>query len=134
MGDVDIKKSVGVLALTFGITYAIHFGSTVRGEAGVMSDVDILLGTTAPLSLADESTLRVELARILGVAEDNIDISYASQASGLLVTRAFSEGEVLYDDGTGAMRRGQLQAWRRMQTEYTFREARTHFARHVFAT
>lgn len=124
---------MSAIAEKYGLLFLVRFGSTARGDAGPMSDIDVLVGVTAPLALVDEAHLRAELAETLAVPEDMIDLSYAEQASGLLVTRALAEGKVLYGDA-GVLRRMQLRAWRRMQTEVKFQEARARHVRHIFVS
>lgn len=126
-------KPYQVLAQRYHLTGIVRFGSRVKGQVGPMSDVDILVSVTEPLTLAAEAGLKEELAEVLGVAEDAIDLSYTEQASGLLVTRALTEGEVLYSD-VSALRRAQLRAWRRMQTEQQFRTAQEQFVRDTFTS
>lgn len=128
-----IQKQIKMIAERQGITFVVRFGSQTKGSAGPMSDTDILVGTTANLSLAEEAELRRVLSETLGVPEDSIDLSYAEQASGLLVTRALQEGELLFNTGP-ALRLAQLRAWRRMQTEKKFTTERAQFVREVFKT
>ena len=134
MCDMDaMRQDIRGVAESYGLTFVVQFGSTARGDAGPMSDTDVLIGTTAPLSPHDEAALRADLSHVLHVPEHTLDLFYAEQASGLLVTRAIAEGTVLYGD-PGAVRRMQLRAWRRMQTEAKFRENRSWYVRHEFAT
>jgi predicted nucleotidyltransferase len=131
--EITQQNQIQTLAEQYGLLFVVRFGSQAKGVAGPMSDTDILVGTTANLSLIVEAELRRTLAEALGVLEDSIDLSYAEQASGLLVIRAISEGEVLFSKGT-ALRLAQLRAWRRMQTEKKFTTERAHYVQHAFKT
>jgi predicted nucleotidyltransferase len=119
------------IAERHGVSFLVKFGSQASGVPGPLSDTDILVGLPQTPSLLEEARLKADLAEALGVAEDTLDLSFAGSAGGLLVVRALEEGEVLYSAGP-ELRRAQLQAWRRMQTEKKFHSRREDFIRRVF--
>lgn len=69
--DVEqIKKKALPILKKAGITRSSIFGSYVRGEAKVTSDIDILVDAPEGMTLFDFVGLQQELERVLGKKVD----------------------------------------------------------------
>ena len=61
----DIKKKILPVFNKYGVKKAGIFGSVVRGEATIDSDIDILVEIESKISLLDFVGLKLELEEVL---------------------------------------------------------------------
>ena len=71
MNIEEIKKKIVPILEKYGVKRAGIFGSVVRGEAGIDSDVDILVELPKGASLLDLVGLKIELEEEL---ERKVDV------------------------------------------------------------
>jgi len=107
------------IAQQFDLVLIVQFGSTVKGSAGPMSDMDVLVHGTRALDLSEEAALRATLAEALGAQEDKTDLVFLYRASPLLASEALWQGRLIYGD-TVTLRTHQVRAWKRLQEDKKF--------------
>ena len=66
----DIRHRIGPTLKKFGVVRAALFGSAVRGELTVTSDLDFLVELEAGRTLFDLVGLKLELTDVLGTEAD----------------------------------------------------------------
>jgi predicted nucleotidyltransferase len=85
-----LPEAVGALVTEFGATGVILFGSLARGEAGLESDVDLLVDGL-PMERLFEAT-----ALVSRVLQADVDLVPSEAARPGVRERALSEGRVLH--------------------------------------
>lgn len=81
--DIRVKREeIFAIAARYGASDVRLFGSVVRGDANVQSDVDFLVSFPANYRLLDHAGLLAELQDLLGVSVDvaieaNLQDAYA---------------------------------------------------------
>lgn len=75
------------------LCFAYVFGSTVRGTASTVSDVDVAVYLTQQLGLLEEAGLEQALSQRLG---QPVDLLVLNRAPLWLQFRVLGEGELLY--------------------------------------
>mgnify|MGYP001614194219 FL=1 len=109
------------------IKLIVFFGSRSRGTAGACSDADIAVLGDHPLSYEELSDISVEVADMLHISEDNIDIVDLWNASPLLLHQVGETGKLLYGSESD-FTRFRVLSWKRYQDTAKFRRAREkHF-------
>jgi predicted nucleotidyltransferase len=86
-----LSDVVNVLVRDFGVTQVVLFGSLARQEAGMESDVDLLV-YGLPLQKLMEATVAAE--RIIKIT--HVDLVPYEIARKDILQRALAEGKVLY--------------------------------------
>jgi predicted nucleotidyltransferase len=84
----DIKRKVSPILKEYGVSRAGVFGSVVRGEDSVDSDVDILVEIKRRMSLLEFAGLKLELEEVLG---RNVDLGEYSTIKPIIKERILSE-------------------------------------------
>jgi predicted nucleotidyltransferase len=84
----DIKRKVSPILKEYGVSRAGVFGSVVRGEDSVDSDVDILVEIKRRMSLLEFAGLKLELEEALG---RNVDLGEYSTIKPIIKERILSE-------------------------------------------
>ena len=83
MKNIDSIKKVSQLSIPIlkrnGVTSAAIFGSVVRSEDSIESDVDFLLEYQDGVSLFDVATLKRELEEKLGRKVDLVSLKYLNK-------------------------------------------------------
>jgi predicted nucleotidyltransferase len=81
-GDEPMRRIAAVLSREEDVRLAIVFGSTVRGEPRMDSDVDVAILARAPLSARRRRELTILLADATGRPVDLVDL----RTAGVVVT------------------------------------------------
>ena len=79
----------------YGVKYAVLFGSRAREGAG--RDYDLAISGEFD-SYIEVGKMLVEIAEVLGVSEDEVDIVLVDSAPLHLIHTVVSEGEIVYGD------------------------------------
>ena len=90
----------------------ILFGSRAKGTARADSDWDVAVVADHPLTLKERGMAAEAVARLLGVNEDQIDVTDIWSASPLLQQFVAKEGTLLAGDPF-AFTRFKILAWKR---------------------
>jgi len=114
------------IAQKVGLALIVQFGSTIKGVAGPMSDVDVLVQGNRELSLREEAELRAALAAALNAPEDRIDLVFLYRASPLLAHEALWNGRLLWGD-LETLHAHQIRVWKRFQEDKKFARRRRAF-------
>ena len=88
----EIKDKIMQILKKSGVKKAALFGSTVRGEAGEKSDVDILIEFEGEKSLLDLVGLKLELEEKL---QRDVDVLTYKSLHSLLKDKILSEQVVI---------------------------------------
>lgn len=113
------------------VQLVILFGSQVKGYANKNSDTDIAILADHPLTMEDHVAIAPEIAQLLKVNEDNLDIVDLWEASPLLQQEIATTGKLLYGDPF-AFLRFRVLAWKRYQDTAKFRRARITALERIF--
>lgn len=120
-----VSDFVGI-AKKYNLKLIVLFGSQASGRTRPISDVDVLVAPSRPLSYEEEDDLRDELAKAFNVSDEKLDLVSSYRAGGLLLTEALEKGKLLF--GTReAMNVERIRAWKRFQDTEHFRELRHQF-------
>jgi uncharacterized protein len=85
-----LPAAVQHLARRFGVTKVVLFGSFARGDAGLSSDVDLLVEGLPPERLFEA------IATLSRQLEAEVDLVPAAAARPEVLQRALAEGQVLH--------------------------------------
>jgi len=121
-----MKQDFSEIAEEFELSLIVLFGSAATGNTGPMSDVDVLVYAQKSLSLAKEGLLRSNLATALNTKEDSIDLVFAHEASGALLSQALTHGKLLYGDRQALIEK-RLSAWHKLQDEKRWEQRRRDY-------
>jgi uncharacterized protein len=88
--EAALPAAARLLARQFGVTKVVLFGSFARGDAGLGSDVDLLVEGLPPAKLFEA------MAALSRDLEADVDLVPACSARPEVLQRALSEGRVLH--------------------------------------
>jgi uncharacterized protein YutE (UPF0331/DUF86 family)/predicted nucleotidyltransferase len=80
----------------YGVVAAFLYGSRARGTARADSDYDIAVLFEGEADATVEARLAVELAQVLGVDADLVDVVSLNNADTILLARVLREGKLIY--------------------------------------
>ena len=89
-----IVNAVNSAAPQFSINEVSLFGSYVRGDQGLSSDVDLAIRTGEGFSLLDASRFQRQISDALGV---DVDIVSLNAATGLFAKNISEDRMVIYE-------------------------------------
>ncbi len=123
----ELERLRAFLAGQPALELAILVGSRADGRAREASDWDIAIQWPAALSLFDtlarSETLRRDLAAVLGVAEDRIDLIDLPSARLAMRAAVAEDGVPLKGEDSLAWNRFLARAWRELE-DYVWEQAR----------
>lgn len=112
--NMDVKQSMRLV---------IVFGSRARETASDVSDWDVGVLGEHQLSAEEKADVAAQVARMLNVSEDCVDIVDLWSAPPLLQYRVAEEGKLLYGRESDFLR-FRVRAWKRYQDTARLRNAR----------
>ena len=91
-------KSGELFANEFDVVVAYLFGSQARGDAGLLSDVDVGMLIEGDASSQEALALRLRLMEAIGrvLSVERVDVVILNQAPYLLQQRVVRDGRVLF--------------------------------------
>jgi predicted nucleotidyltransferase len=93
---ISIDKARDLLAAREDIVFGLLFGSLAKGCAQPLSDVDIGVYVSDPLSLLEVGRLTAALERALGRHVDLLVLNTALERKPALAYKAIAEGTLLF--------------------------------------
>lgn len=110
------------IAKAHNLCLIILYGSVARGKETTMSDVDIGVMGTEPLSHEDEAIIAEKIAHATGIA--HIEVRRLHQVSPLFLLQVMNEGIVLFADTRTRAQELRLYAWKLSAETKHMRDAR----------
>lgn len=100
------------LAEKYKIRLIVQFGSSVTGKTHQLSDFDIAYLSAAPLDFAEKSELVLDLAVVLNIPIDKIDLTNINNASPLLLKEIFKTGQPFFQENNETFDRYKIYSSR----------------------
>ena len=99
----------------------VLYGSVSRGTETAMSDIDIGVLGSAPLSHEDEAVIGEDIAKASGFSR--VEVRSLHRVSPLFLTNVMNEGVVLFEDTPSRAQEVRLYAWKMAAETRHMREA-----------
>ncbi|MEK7286098.1 MAG: nucleotidyltransferase domain-containing protein [Nitrospirota bacterium] len=126
-----MQNDFASIAEQFHLSLIILFGSQATHTQGTMSDIDVLVHRRMELSLTEGSDLTAAFASAFHATDEQIDLVFLCQASGLLRMEALYKGKVLFGDPI-ELNVQRIRAFRRLLDEQRFIKSRRAFLKQKF--